>query len=72
MFMSSMGKLSYLLETKTLMKQAIIEKGISIEDSDSFRSYVDKIADISGGANEEELRDINNKLTEILGGDINV
>ena len=66
-------KLNYLLETKRLMKQVIIEKGVEVSDSDSFRSYIDKISGISsGGASEEELININNKLTEILGGDVNV
>lgn len=36
-------KLQYLLETKELIKQALINKGFSISDTDSFRSYVDMI-----------------------------
>ena len=71
--MSSLNKLNYLLETKRLIRQVIIEKGVEVSDSDSFRSYIDKISSISsGGASEEELIEINNKLTEILGGDVNV
>lgn len=42
-------KLAYLNETKSLIKQAIIDKGVSISDTDSFRSYADKITSIEGG-----------------------
>ena len=41
--------LDYLAETKDQIKSAIIEKGQSISDNDTFRSYVDKIKDISTG-----------------------
>lgn len=40
-------ELNYLEETKSLIKQAIINKGQDITDQDSFRSYVNKIDDIS-------------------------
>lgn len=36
-------KLINIEETKTLIKEAIISKGIEVSDTDSFRSYVDKI-----------------------------
>ena len=39
-------KLDYLEETKLQIKQAIIEKGIEVNDKDTFRSYVDKIREI--------------------------
>lgn len=42
-------KLAYLNETKSLIKQAIIDKGVDIQDSDTFRSYADKIAEITSG-----------------------
>lgn len=35
--------LDYINETKKQIKQAIIDKGQAVEDSDTFRSYVDKI-----------------------------
>lgn len=35
--------LDYINETKKQIKQAIIDKGQTVEDSDTFRSYVDKI-----------------------------
>lgn len=39
-------KLSYLAETKAVIKNALVEKGQTVTDSDSFRSYADKIAAI--------------------------
>ena len=42
-------KLAYLNETKSLIKQAIIDKGVSISDTDTFRSYADKISQITSG-----------------------
>ena len=41
------NQLQYLEETKTQIKTAIIEKGQDISDSDTFRSYVEKINNIS-------------------------
>lgn len=37
------NKLDYLQETKSLIKNALNEKGIAISDSDTFRSYADSI-----------------------------
>ena len=45
-------KLNYLLQTKENIKQAIKGKGIEITDSDSFRSYAEKIGTIKGGGDE--------------------
>ena len=45
-------KLNYLSQTKENIKQAIKEKGVEIADSDSFRSYADKIGTIKGGGDE--------------------
>lgn len=42
-------ELNQINETKNLIKQAIINKGQTVEDTDSFRSYVDKIAAIETG-----------------------
>lgn len=41
--------LDYLNETKTQIKNAIVAKGQTIESSDTFRSYVSKIAAIETG-----------------------
>lgn len=39
-------KVNYLKETKTAIKNAIINKGVNISDTDSFRSYAEKITAI--------------------------
>lgn len=38
--------LNYLEETKGLIKQALIDKEVNVSDTDSFRSYADKIRNI--------------------------
>lgn len=42
-------KLDYLETTKSLIKQAIEDKGVAVSDSDTFRSYATKIANIPSG-----------------------
>lgn len=42
-------KFAYLKETKALIKSALIEKGQTVSDTDTFRSYADKILAIQGG-----------------------
>lgn len=42
-------KLNKLAETKSAIKTAIVNKGVSISDSDTFASYANKIASIEGG-----------------------
>ena len=42
-------KLTYLTDTKAAIKQAIIAKGVSVPDSDTFRSYASKIEAIQAG-----------------------
>ena len=49
-------KLTYLAGTKDAIKQAIINKGVSVSDSDTFRSYADKIATIQGGGGGETAK----------------
>ena len=41
------SQLTYLEETKLLLKDAIINKGQNIQDTDTFRSYANKIDQIS-------------------------
>lgn len=41
-------KINYLEETKNLIKNALLEKGIDVSDDDTFRSYVQKIIDYKG------------------------
>lgn len=53
--MAIADKLNYLLETKNQIKEAIAEKGVGMEDTDSFRSYVDKVG---------QLEKVSNFMTE--------
>lgn len=39
-------KLSYLNGTKTAIKNAIVNKGVEVSDTDTFRSYADKVQQI--------------------------
>lgn len=45
-------KLTYLQETKTAIKNAIIAKGVTVDDTDTFRSYANKIDSLKSGAKE--------------------
>lgn len=51
-------KLDYLAETKKQIKQAIIDKGVSVSDGDAFRTYPLKIADIQGGGKPEQSKTV--------------
>ena len=42
-------KLAYLEETKRLIQEAIAAKGVDVSDTDTFRSYADKISSIQSG-----------------------
>ena len=42
-------QLTSLANTKTAIKDAIVAKGVSVADTDTFASYADKIGQISGG-----------------------
>lgn len=42
-------QLTALANIKADIKQAIIDKGGTVSDSDAFSTYADKIGDISGG-----------------------
>lgn len=48
--MSLENKLTYLNGTKDAIKQAIIDKGVSVTEADTFRSYATKIGEIQGGS----------------------
>lgn len=50
-------KLTYLEGTKSAIKDAIVAKGVAVSDSDTFRSYADKIGQISGGGGKIKLND---------------
>lgn len=45
-------KLAYLQGTKDAIKNALIEKGQDVSNSDTFRSYADKILAITGGSGD--------------------
>ena len=49
------NNLEYLLETKNQIKQALIDKGCTIEDTATFRSYVDLIAGLNVTLPEPEI-----------------
>lgn len=63
-------KLNKLAETKSAIKTAIVNKGVSISDSDTFASYANKIDAISGGGTPTEgiygvfIYDTNGNLTK--------
>lgn len=50
-------KLAYLKETKRLIKEKLIGKGVTITDDDSFRSYADKIDEITSGPDWKQITD---------------
>lgn len=60
------SQLTYLEETKLLLKDAIINKGQNIQDTDTFRSYADKIDQIS--TLTEETADATATASDILQG----
>lgn len=45
--MSIENKLNYLNDTKIAIKNALIANGVTVDNSDSFRTYAQKIEDIS-------------------------
>lgn len=49
-------KLSYLENTKEAIKQVIVQKGVNVLESDSFRSYANKIAAIKPGGEVDTAR----------------
>lgn len=65
------NKLNYLKETKNLIKKAIVEKGQTVSDTDTFRSYAGKISQISGGVDGIPLNEDSGELYDddvVLGG----
>ena len=54
-------QLQILEETKAQIKQALIDKNVEVLDTDSFRSYVDKIDDYIVEKGESEVEKILNE-----------
>lgn len=48
-------KLNYLMDTKTAIKEALIAKGVNVNNTDTFRSYADKIGQIQSGGREDTI-----------------
>ena len=61
--MSIVNKLNKLIETKEAIKQAIIEKGVSIDDNTVFSDYPAKISSIKAGDGNNTLLNIQLNLT---------
>lgn len=69
--MATADKLSYLSQTKTAIKEAIVEKGVDVSSSDTFRSYAEKIKSIQagGGTGGTNLYVTNETGKEYVAGD---
>jgi hypothetical protein len=68
--MSIADKLQAINEAKIAIREAIIAKGVDVLTSDTFRSYADKILDITtgggGGSGEVEQRGLSPDITKGL------
>lgn len=51
-------KLLYLLGTKSLIRNAIIRKGVEVPEGTYFRDYADKILEIETGGGEERFENM--------------
>lgn len=59
MYDNTADKLNYLNETKIAIKNAIVNKGQTVNSGDSFRSFASKIENIQTGVNLEDYWDLN-------------
>lgn len=59
-------KLEYLNDTKTEIKEAIVNKGQSIADTDTFRSYADKINKIVVSKTQSKSKEITSNTTTTI------
>ena len=59
-------KLEYLNDTKTEIKEAIVNKGQSIADTDTFRSYADKINKIVVSKTQSKTQTISSNTTTTI------
>lgn len=60
-------KLSYLKETKNQIKNAIIQMGQDVSDTDTFRNYSEKISNISSDADATEKQILEGKTAYVNG-----
>ena len=61
-------KLAYLAETKTSIKNVIVEKGVEVPDGTTFREYADLISGISTGLSDEVLAKANATPEDVTAG----
>lgn len=61
-------KLTYLLETKNAIKNAIKNKGMEVTDAESFRSYANKINSIQPGI---DINGITEECKVAIGDNVN-
>lgn len=64
--MGLVQKLNYLLDTKNLIKQAIINKNVEVKETDTFRSYASKIGNINQGIITESSVQLPNVSYSVL------
>lgn len=62
--MSVKDKLDYLQDTKQAIKTAIQSKGQSVSDTDTFRSYADKINAITTGGGGDGVAEVYKNIVE--------
>lgn len=70
--MSLENKLTYLNGTKDAIKQAIIGKGVSVTEADTFRSYATKIGEIQSGGSGGDCPKHTLDLTDGVSNDFNI
>jgi len=71
--MAIVNKAYYLEETKKLIKDAIVDKGVDITDETKFRDYANKIRMIGGGGSGDggkELHVETRQIKDIIGVDL--
>ena len=70
--MSLENKLTYLNGTKEAIKQAIIDKGVSVTEADTFRSYASKIEEIQSGGSSGDCPKHTLDLTDGVSNSFNI
>jgi len=60
-------QLTSLANTKTAIKDAIVAKGVAVSDSDTFRSYADKIGQIESGGGSASATKLGVSIDNMIG-----